>query len=400
MKNRGKFLKSKYNQNSYKWYNRIAALLVMSTMSLLPLSNVASAAGSAHFSLAPASGSFKKGTTFNVTVREDSGAEQVSGVEADLTYDATKLKYNSVSNSSSAFDFYIPQTSGNGSVKIAVAKSGQTGLTGLQTVATVSFTVLGGSGSTSIRFASSSSINQYTGTGTIDLWDGNTNGATLTLTGTPTSGGGSTGGGGGTTTNTTTTTTKTTTSTKKTSTPTKNTTKATAPTASGYLVAIKVTDNDNKPVKDAKVTLDGAQPISYDSSGVANFFGIAAGDHTVTVTAKDKTTTKKITVTAGNTFAVQEFAVAMDIGLARNMKILIAAAAVVLLLLIIGGGTGLTKLIRSAKSSSELSKHFLTPSSPVATAPPAPAASKSSATTAGQIISPGPSAGDLNGPKL
>ncbi len=107
-------------------------------------------------SLVPASANQSLGASFTVTIHENSGTDPINAVEADLTYDQTKLQFVSIDASASAFDLSATSTGGAGSVKIARAKS-STSLTGDQVVASVTFTAIG-TGSTSVSFAASSAI--------------------------------------------------------------------------------------------------------------------------------------------------------------------------------------------------------------------------------------------------
>src|ERR1051325_3836027 len=73
----------------------------------------AQAAGTAAFSLSPASGTFTKGQSFSINISENADANVVT---AKLTYDASKLQCNSASNS---FGSTISATCGGGSVTIS-----------------------------------------------------------------------------------------------------------------------------------------------------------------------------------------------------------------------------------------------------------------------------------------
>ncbi len=416
-------LKIKDNKKYSMWARPRAwgtGLLVLGILTLLSFTvgpsapKSVSAAGTAKFSLSPASGSFKKGASFSVTIYETS-SDPVNAVEADLIYDQSKLQFNSIDTSHSAFDIGAVSSGGSGSVKIARANTtSSSGLTGSQVVASVKFTALVGSGTTSITFdgrcLKNSSGQATTGCSRIvtkttppqDVWDGNTTGGTYTLTGTtttPTTTKKTTTGGTTTTTTQTTTPTKTSTSTStKAKTPAKKTSTQVASLTSqnGYLVAIKVIDNSHKPVQNAQVTLDAKAPLSYDSTGTASYVDIKAGLHTVVVKAKDKQATKVITVVDGSLTAVQEFKVQLNIGTSTLVKVLIGVAAVVVIIIIIGGGSGLFNSIRRGGVSKDLASHFPKTSPadqagplPVKEAPKTPTGAVSAgAGTGGQIIHP------------
>jgi chitodextrinase len=114
------------------------------------------AAGSDTMVLSPASSSLALGSTLTVTIQENSSTDAVNAVEADLKYDQTKLQYVSTSTSSGAFNSLVAHESGgSGVVEMGLATG--TAVTGLQTVATVTFHTIG-TGTTAISFASTSAI--------------------------------------------------------------------------------------------------------------------------------------------------------------------------------------------------------------------------------------------------
>jgi hypothetical protein len=134
------------------------------------LGGTAHAAGTAAFSLSPASGTLTQGNNLTLVVSENADANAVT---AKLTYDASKLQCNGASN---AFGSTISATCGGGSVTISGYAA--PGTTASGTVGTVNFTVLGNAGSTSIAFATGS---QIANNGT-NLWNGSTAGASYSLT--------------------------------------------------------------------------------------------------------------------------------------------------------------------------------------------------------------------------
>jgi chitodextrinase len=114
------------------------------------------AAGTATLTLSPASSTVNLGSTFVVTVQENSGTEAVNTVQADLTYDQSKLQCTGVSTSTSAFsDIKVKADCSNGVINIALGSS--TTKTGLQTVATITFNTVG-VGTTPVNFSSTSAI--------------------------------------------------------------------------------------------------------------------------------------------------------------------------------------------------------------------------------------------------
>lgn len=112
--------------------------------------------GTASLSLSPSAGSYQVGNTFTVTVRETSSGP-VAGVQADFHYDSSKLQCLGVDASGSAFAQQYQNSCGGGMVNIARTVQGTT-VTGTQKIASVSFKVLAGSGSTALTAAGSSEI--------------------------------------------------------------------------------------------------------------------------------------------------------------------------------------------------------------------------------------------------
>lgn len=115
------------------------------------------ASGSGTLSLSPASGQISLGANVAVTIVEGSGSVAVNAVEADLTYDQTKLQFVSIDTSTSPFNLSASKTGGNGTVSVASGASPS--VTGNQTVAIVNFTALA-TGSTTISFTNSSGLAQ------------------------------------------------------------------------------------------------------------------------------------------------------------------------------------------------------------------------------------------------
>jgi chitodextrinase len=117
------------------------------------------ASGTATLTLSPGTSNISLGSTFTVSIVENSGTTAVNAVEADLTYDQTKLQFVSIDSSTSPFTLSARATGGSGTVMIANAAL--TPVTGSQTVAKVTFTAIG-TGSTAVDFASTSGIAEST----------------------------------------------------------------------------------------------------------------------------------------------------------------------------------------------------------------------------------------------
>ena len=108
--------------------------------------------------LSPATSTVSLGSSFSVTITENSGTDPVNAVEADLTYDQSKVQFASVDATTSAFSVQAANSGGGGIVTIARGVTGGAApLTGSQTVAIVNFTTVA-PGSAAINFAGSSAI--------------------------------------------------------------------------------------------------------------------------------------------------------------------------------------------------------------------------------------------------
>jgi hypothetical protein len=318
-------------------------------LAALAFPEVAQGAGTSQLSLSPNTGSIKKGDTIVITIKESSTVP-VNLIEADLNYNPAFLEYVSFDKSGGAFadsnnTFFI-STISTGKVSLTGAILTGSLLTGEQTLATVTFKAVAGTGTSSITFDNvlgDDGTQSDVQNGGVSSWDGNTAGATFSFTGnSPTA----------TTTASTSpppvtpkatskTTSKPTAATNTTPTPSQEVT-TTSTSATGnppsYFVAIKVTDGKN-PIAGASVTIDG-QTRTTDPSGIAAFNHITAGPHVADVTYKGKHASQPITVEdKGDGLEVQQFSVVL--GASRFSQGLIIAVAILLLILIIGGGLSL-----------------------------------------------------------
>ncbi len=153
------------------------------------------ASGPATITLSPTTGSYAINSNFAVTIYENSGADAVNVIQADLNYDQSKLQFVNIDTSTSAFDGQASQSGGNGLVSIARFRTPEsTPLTGKQLVAIINFKAVAGTGTSAITFAKSSYLVRSNDNS--DIWNGVTTGGTFTLT-TPTASGGGSGGNGG-----------------------------------------------------------------------------------------------------------------------------------------------------------------------------------------------------------
>ncbi len=149
------------------------------------------AAGDAFFSFSPATGTYNVGDTIQFAISETSTiGDNVQAVESDLTYDPTILQYQSTSLTG-PFTICADNSGGGGTVSLACASSAT--VSGIQSVATVSFTVLA-TGTGTITLDGTSDIDNNLGT---SVWDTTLPSASYTLSNSSSSssgGGGSSGG--------------------------------------------------------------------------------------------------------------------------------------------------------------------------------------------------------------
>lgn len=121
------------------------------------------AAGTATLYLTPASQNVNQNTNFTVQIRENSTIDPVNAVQANLTYDATKLDYISTDFTGSAFGVAAESSGGGGSIRIARGViGGQPAVTGDQLVASVTFKAKTNPGVTAVSFAAGSIIARST----------------------------------------------------------------------------------------------------------------------------------------------------------------------------------------------------------------------------------------------
>lgn len=323
----------------------ILALLTAVLLGPVPVQ----AAGSASFSASPSSGSYQSGAAIAVTISENSGSEPVNVVEFILNYDASKLRFDSVTSGGSAFDAVIDNSGGGGSVHVTRYRSGGGSLTGGQVVARINFTALVGSGSTSLRFGSGSHI--VHATSQQDIWNGSTSAASFSFT-TPTtssstgsSGSSSSSGGASSSSRASGTQSTAQAATPGAPTPTNpeqanpetqtgdTLASQTSPHEHGKLVAIKVVTRKGVPLQGYIVAV-GGKTVTTDSYGIASFVGVSSGEHQVTVRSAKSTMNTQITVRDDmDDNQVQEF----EVRFTPNKKLWLMAIPVAVLLF---GGLG------------------------------------------------------------
>lgn len=119
----------------------------------------ASAADPTSLYLSPSSGTYSVGNTFNVVVRENSGSNQVVGVQANISYSTSKLSYVSYTSSGS-FDIAPENPSGNTGL-LKFTRGSITPRTGVQDVVTIKFKAIASTSATAVSFASGSDVTKY-----------------------------------------------------------------------------------------------------------------------------------------------------------------------------------------------------------------------------------------------
>ena len=142
-----------------KYLGKSSLVLTAVLIAVLPtlvLMKRATAAGTAHLYLSPASKTLAIGDTLSIDIHEDSGTDPVNAVQANLTY-SSNLTYAGYSNSS-AFSVEAQSTGGGGTVTMARGTCGPCGgITGDNIVVTVKFTANSG-GSAAVNFAAGSEV--------------------------------------------------------------------------------------------------------------------------------------------------------------------------------------------------------------------------------------------------
>lgn len=143
------------------------------------------AAGNDTLYIAPGSGNFTVGQNFTVEVRENSNAEQVNAVQADLGYSGN-LQFLSVDDTGSAFGVDAQKSGGNGAVTIA--RGSTTPVTGDKLVAKVNFKVLSAGNGTIEMRPSSAVVSSAENRNIVDTRSGASFGLVTTATPNPPAG--------------------------------------------------------------------------------------------------------------------------------------------------------------------------------------------------------------------
>ena len=141
------------------------------TIATAMLGSSASAAGNATLSMSP-SATYNVGTNFSMTVTENSGADTINVAEASFSYDASKIQFVSASCGAS-FEIAASISANDITCATTSAKSGS------QVVGTINFKAIA-NGTAPVTFTSGSGL--YRSTDNQNIWNGNANGATTTVT--------------------------------------------------------------------------------------------------------------------------------------------------------------------------------------------------------------------------
>jgi hypothetical protein len=102
--------------------------------------------------ITPSTKTYAANATFTVQVRENSGATSVNAVQANFSYPASLLTFQSIDTTGTAFSTIAPSSGGNGSVNLAQGVIG--GTSGDQLIATITFKAGATGGSAALAFTS------------------------------------------------------------------------------------------------------------------------------------------------------------------------------------------------------------------------------------------------------
>jgi hypothetical protein len=274
----------------YKKPTYLALTMMFAFISLIaPLQVSAQTDGKASIKLTPNTAELTKNSTFSITISIDSGNQEVNVAQVNLAYDQSKLRFNKVDSSTSAYSAEVQQVGGDGNVSIArfVSPPG-TSILGNRVFSKVSFSVLSENTSTEVSVLSSSAVaGAENGE---NIWDKNANPAKFQLiTALP----GSTpisdepadsslefdNSDAYSRTSNATIENSSTLQNENPETPISVNSQET--TYETYLVAIKVLDGKT-PVANAEITIDDQKAVS-DVSGVASFIGLSDGAYIVDI---------------------------------------------------------------------------------------------------------------------
>ncbi len=112
----------------------------------------------------PGSSSVTTGGNFTLAVRENSGSTSVNAVQANITFDPTKLQYVGVDDAGADFSLSAITAASNGTVELTRAVAGGSpAVTGDKLVSKVVFKAIAGSGTATVAFGAGSIISTTVG---------------------------------------------------------------------------------------------------------------------------------------------------------------------------------------------------------------------------------------------
>jgi hypothetical protein len=133
----------------------LAATVLIAALPILVAVHLVSAAGTATLSLTPTGGSLAPGDNLVIDVYEDSGADNVNAVQANLTYSSNLLSFSSADSNGSAFTINAQNSGGGGTIQIG--RGTTTPVSGRQFVSRLTFHATTG-GTASVNFGSGSVV--------------------------------------------------------------------------------------------------------------------------------------------------------------------------------------------------------------------------------------------------
>lgn len=304
---------------------------LITTLSLLLafiyLGQIAQAAATSQIYIAPASGTYASGQTFTVSIKIKAQSA-VNAVVANITYPTDKLSVNSISYNDSAFGIQATSKDNNGT--IIIERGTLTPVTGDVLVAAVNFTPKVSKGSASINFANGAVlVNEgkevpSTKSGAIFTFNGTAQATNSGSSQTPSGSTQNPGSAGSTDIN------------------------AGNP---GATTKITVVGSDNRPIKNATVTIDGQTKTTNDKGEVE--FDLSLGTKTATIKYGDKTSQKTFALgmatSKDNPMGINA---AIEATAPRSLAFIIIAVIAVLALVIFGI-VFLRKLFKRKKASAQ-----------------------------------------------
>lgn len=146
--------------------NRLKYVLSVALILVAPLLVVSKAwAASGTIYLSPGSGTFVNGGTYDVAIRENSGATQVNAVQANLSFPASLLSVVSITRGPAwGIEAQNQYNNSAGTINFAVGNIGA--LTGDQLVGTIRFQAKASSGTAVVSFTAGTTVTEADGSAT------------------------------------------------------------------------------------------------------------------------------------------------------------------------------------------------------------------------------------------